>query len=760
MFKIKNLRIGSKVLLALVSVTFIAIMSIAYVSYFTAKNFLQKAIFNQLISAREIKATQIESYFDFVNLQLITFSKDQMIIDAMKLFKDTFYKLPQDLTGKINIEEVNLSLNNYYLNEYLPKLAQFTNQLQKPEYYQPTELSSKIAQYLYISNNKNVFDNKKKLIDAADGSSYSKIHQLYHAAISEYIDSFGYEDLFFIDNKTGNIVYSVSKGIDFGESLLSDSYRNTNFYEAFSATKSGQSGVTKLTDFKPYYPLFNAFNAFMAAPIFDGKEQVGVVVFRMSHNEINSIMTNRNAWTNMGFGKTGETYLVANDYTIRNQPRGLIENKDTFLASLYKVGFNSNQSKTMVELINKYNSAIGLYPVRTTASIQGIDGVTDTQTLTNTFGENVLSAYKPLEINGVKWAIISEINVTEAFDPIIKLRNEFLFFTIGLLLLACIVSLVFSHYIITKPVNHMLNSANDLLLGDGDLTKRIAIRSEDEIGKTAKALNGFLEKLQHVILNIGTSMEALLELSTKISIAAKSVSTAANLQATSVDQTCITLDQINSSISQNATSAKGTENIATNASVDAKQGGNAISNIIAVMQSITNKISIIDDIAYKTNLLALNAAIEAARAGEQGKGFAVVASEIRKLAERSQIAAQEIGSMAEKSTNISTEAEKFLNKIIPAISQTAELVHEIVHASENQAVAVQHIDKAMGLIDEHTKKNAMAAQDLATIAQDIAKKTQNLKELIAFFKVMEIDIKHAEISEVKNSKIGLIGPSS
>jgi methyl-accepting chemotaxis protein len=736
--KIRNLKIGSKVLLALVSVTFIAIMAIAYTSYFTAKNFLQKAIFNQLISTREIKATQLESYFDLINRQLITFSRDQMIIEAMKAFKASFYKLPEELGGKINITEVNSSLNNYYLNEYLPRLAQFTAQLQKAEYYQPTELSAKFAQYLYISNNKNVIDNKKKLIDSGDGSSYSKVHSMYHAAIYEYIRSFGYEDLFFVDHKTGNIVYSVSKEIDFASSILNDSYKNTNLYEVFIAANAiDENNPTKLTDFKPYYPLFNAFNAFEAVPIFDGKEQIGIIVLRMPHSEINAIMTNKNAWNNMGFGKSGETYLVASDYTIRNEPRGLIENKEKFLSSLYKAGFSDGQSKRMLELINRYNSAIGLYPVRTKAAVQSINGTSGNEMTTNTFGETVLSAYKPLEINGVKWGIISEINAKEAFYPIEQLRKEFLVFTVGLLALASIVSLVFAHYVITRPVKHMLDSANDLLLGDGDLTKRIYIRSDDEIGKTAKALNGFLDKLQHVILNIGIVMEMLLELATKISVAAKSVSDAATFQASSVDQTCVTLDQINSSITQNAASAKGTENIATNASNDAKQGGNAISNTISVMQSITNKISIIDDIAYKTNLLALNAAIEAARAGEQGKGFAVVASEIRKLSERTQIAAQEISVLAEKSTNISTEAERFLNKIVPVIAQTAESVHEIASLSANQSVAVQQIDKTMGVIDAQTKKNASAAQDLANIAQEIAKKTKDLKDLIAFFKVTQ-----------------------
>ena len=164
--------------------------------------------------------------------------------------------------------------------------------------------------------------------------------------------------------------------------------------------------------------MYNAFNAFVAAPIFDGKEQIGVVAFRMPHNEINLIMTNNNAWESMGFGQTGETYLVGSDYTIRNQPRYLTEHKEQFLNSLYKVGFNNTQSKRMVDLINRYNSAIGLYPVRTTAGMEAIEGISGNKIINNTFGETVLSAYKPLEINGVKWGIISEINMHEAFAPI------------------------------------------------------------------------------------------------------------------------------------------------------------------------------------------------------------------------------------------------------------------------------------------------------------------------------------------------------
>ena len=327
--------------------------------------------------------------------------------------------------------------------------------------------------------------------------------------------------------------------------------------------------------------------------------------------------------------------------------------------------------------------------------------------------------------------------MAEAFKPIDNLKDNLLFFTIALLVVASVLALMFSHYVITKPVKNMLSAAHELLIGEGDLTKRIPVNSTDEIGRTAEELNGFLEKLQKVLLDAKLAMEILLELSTKINLAAENLSLTATTQAKHVETTCNSLEEMNTSINTNAKSAKVTDNIATNASNDAKSGGNAVSDAIALMQSITDKVSIIDDIAYRTNLLALNAAIEAARAGEYGRGFAVVATEIRKLSERSQLAAKEINGLLEKSTNISTEASKFLNKIVPAIGKTAELVRDIVQSSENQTLVVGQINLAMNVIGENTQKNVLSSQDLSGIAKSIASKAYDLKQLIAFFKVIK-----------------------
>lgn len=329
-----------------------------------------------------------------------------------------------------------------------------------------------------------------------------------------------------------------------------------------------------------------------------------------------------------------------------------------------------------------------------------------------------------------------------------------LFYT-GLLLLAAALSalMYLAARTITQPVLAMLASAEDLRNGEGDLTQRLPDFGNDELGQTARSLNGFLDRLQRVMAEVKESIAILLNSANEISSTAQAVSTAANQQAASVEETSASLEEMTSSINQNAESAKITDDIASKSARDAQEGGDAVNKAVIAMKSIASKIGIIDDIAYKTNLLALNAAIEAARAGDHGKGFAVVAAEVRKLAERSQVSSADIGDMASNSTEISVRAGELLKEIVPGINRTADLVQEIAHSSDEQASAVGQISEAMNLMDEATQSNASASEQLAETSEEISARIQQLNNIIGYFKVNKNELQHSSQANQNSNAI-------
>ena len=301
---------------------------------------------------------------------------------------------------------------------------------------------------------------------------------------------------------------------------------------------------------------------------------------------------------------------------------------------------------------------------------------------------------------------------------------------------ASLMTVAFAWYItrsITKPVGEALDVTQRL--ANGDLTVKITDISKDEIGQMLAAQQNLIAKLSQIIGEVKGASDALANASGQVSSTAQSLSQSSSEQAASVEETTASMEQMAASIAQNTENAKVTDNMATQSSSQAEQGGKAVKETVEAMKSIAGKIGIIDDIAYQTNLLALNAAIEAARAGEHGKGFAVVAAEVRKLAERSQVAAQEIGTLAGSSVKLAERAGHLLDEMVPAIKKTSDLVQEIAAASQEQSAGVGQINAAMGQLNKATQQNASASEELAATAGEMGGQAGQLKELMQYFRI-------------------------
>jgi methyl-accepting chemotaxis protein len=298
--------------------------------------------------------------------------------------------------------------------------------------------------------------------------------------------------------------------------------------------------------------------------------------------------------------------------------------------------------------------------------------------------------------------------------------------------------------VLSENVNRLVatndEALNELLrvlaaMAEGDLTQSI----DKEFSGTFEALkvasNETVEKLSQIVADVINATNALSNAAEQISATSQALSQAASEQAASVEETSASIEQMAAGINQNAENAKVTDGIAGKASKEANEGGEAVRHTVSAMKEIASKISIIDDIAYQTNMLALNAAIEAARAGEHGKGFAVVAAEVRKLAERSQIAAREIGDLASGSVKTAERAGSLINDIVPGIGRTSDLVQEIAAASQEQSAGVGQINMAMNQMNQITQQNASSSEELAATSEEMTSQAEQLMDLIGFFDI-------------------------
>ncbi|MDI1276167.1 methyl-accepting chemotaxis protein, partial [Methylobacter sp.] len=310
------------------------------------------------------------------------------------------------------------------------------------------------------------------------------------------------------------------------------------------------------------------------------------------------------------------------------------------------------------------------------------------------------------------------------------------------------------------PVNEAVEVLKEM--EQGNLTKTINGDYKGQLKDFKDTVNNTIAKLSDVIGEVNSAAANIAGASEEVSATAQSMSQASSEQAASVEETSASIEQMSASINQNTENAKVTDGMATQASGEAVQGGEAVKETVGAMKSIAGKIGIIDDIAYQTNLLALNAAIEAARAGEHGRGFAVVAAEVRKLAERSQIAAQEIGELAESSVEMAESAGKLLDTIVPSIKKTSDLVQEIAAASEEQSSGVGQINAAMDQLNKITQQNASSSEELAATSEEMSGQAAQLQELMAFFTtaITSSGAVSAAVSKAKSSKPAAVKKTS
>ncbi len=311
-----------------------------------------------------------------------------------------------------------------------------------------------------------------------------------------------------------------------------------------------------------------------------------------------------------------------------------------------------------------------------------------------------------------------------------------IFWAYPLAIILLLASNYFVKSLIQQPLKGLTKNIDDLAVGDLciEVDKETMTRI-DEMGGIARATDRLVKQLNFVVKRINTSSDVIANVSSKINHDSKKVSNGASDQAASAEEVSSSMEQMVANIQQNTDNARQTEKIAIDSAEGVKNSNKSVDITSESMKKIAEKISIIGEIAFQTNILALNAAVEAARAGEYGRGFAVVAAEVRKLAERSKVAADEINELSALNVTISQTAANQLSGIVPEIEKTAKLVQEITSASIEQNAGAEQINNAISMLSNVTQINASSAEEMSANAEELSTQAITLKELISFFEI-------------------------
>jgi len=296
-----------------------------------------------------------------------------------------------------------------------------------------------------------------------------------------------------------------------------------------------------------------------------------------------------------------------------------------------------------------------------------------------------------------------------------------------------------------KAFTEMVKSTKEItektkMIAAGDMTIEMKPRSEKD--ELIISLSEMIKAISDIVTQVQVSSDNIADASQQMSSNSQQVSQGASEQASAAEEVSSSMEEMASNIQQNTDNSQQTEKIAAKAAEDIMEGSKNVSMTVMVMKKIAEKVSIIGDIAFQTNILALNAAVEAARAGEHGRGFAVVAAEVRKLAERSHVAAGEINELTKSSVDVADKAGKQLEAIVPDIQKTAKLVQEITAASIEQNSGANQINNAINQLNKVTQQNAASAEEMATSSEELSSQADNLRDLIGFFKVKDSGMSH------------------
>ncbi len=472
------LSIRSRIILMLLMVSTFAAFVLIYIGYQNGKEAITQGSFNQLKGIRASKQYQIETYFEQTESVVEIMADNKEILNALKDFKKGFRKLSNN---KLQVD-CRQELSIHY-DKFVDRLSENMDIKPSTELYYPTSQAACYLQYEYIVQNDNPIGEKHLLRYAKDKSDYSQDHRKHHDYLSNIVTKFGFYDLFLVDLETGDIVYSVYKETDFATNLYSGPYRQSNLADLAHQLRDNRDiSKAQIVDFKSYRPSYGAPASFIGRTITEGSETIGALILQLPIDEVNNIMTGNGNWKEDGLGESGETYLIGEDYLMRSVSRFYLQDTLGFKQVMKDIGVDDEKT----DLMYRVGTTILQQRVKTEGAELALSGKKDIKIIKDYRGEPVLSAFAPLKINGLKWAILSEIDEAEANLPIEALKKK-VFIALCVITLLVTFLAMYLAAIFVKPIEKLTDGVRKL--SAGDFSSRIELEGSDEFSELGKQFN-------------------------------------------------------------------------------------------------------------------------------------------------------------------------------------------------------------------------------------------------------------------------------
>ncbi len=744
---------------------------IGNIAYSLGRDAIEAKVSDNLQSQRQIKKAEIENYIDQLRMLLVSQAQSGWLKEAAVGFSGSFserveFELDDDFSG----------LQQYYQQEFSQKYEQANGAPPNLEViWNGLSRSAKVLQKSYISDNSHPLGGKDALNFSVDATRYDRVHQKYHSTLRGLLNAFELYDVFIVEPTEGVVVYSTYKELDFATSLSAGPYQGSGLAEAYRRGKNLSDGENVLIDFASYEPSYKAAAAFISTPIYSDADLVGVLVFQMPLDRINRLMTYSGQWQQSGLGDSGETYILGGDQLLRSASRFQTEDPSGFAQALKRSGVEGE----LVDYFERGGSAIGKLAIDTEAARMALEGNQGVVTQQDYRGEWVVSAFGPLDIAGVDWAILSEQDVAEAFAAVEALKGEVVFWASLICALSALIATAVGWVIargIALPIEAISNSVQEIS-SEQNLTSEVPELGDHELRSLAGAINTLIQRLRVNVSAIQDTAEGVRRSAVSLNDSMSEVMAAISDQNDRCHQQASAATQMEQTVQEVAKNAALTAEKTGSAAEIADSTDGLIASSVSGFNELSSEISgvtetvesvdrgtkeiggvldVIRGIAEQTNLLALNAAIEAARAGETGRGFAVVADEVRTLASRTAEATTEINeminrlqsgsqsavhSMAGGSNNLAVNLD-LVGKIQESVTAEAKIISDIAEmniqvatAAEQQAAVAVEISRNASLIHESASSTSERVLGLSEMSRELSGLSDDLREIVDSYQV-------------------------